>query len=489
MIKYTNKYRIKNIDTHIFIICNDHIKRLKEIVALLNIKSIPKKIYEDIKVGKDNTFEKKLYIDNYEIIFYFIGKKDKCDLKVLYKIFGEIGVSMYSENKNIQISLVGTNENEIKNQVISYILGYYQFNDFKTNGQIKNKKDTFLYHPKKKFQKIVNDSIIEAGVQNELRSLINTPANILTSTTYYKHMKDNINKMGLTKTTIKVLNEADLKKKGCNLILGVNQGSKNKAMMVILEYKNNPVSNRTIALIGKGVMFDSGGYNIKGGNFSDMKNDMTGSAIVYGIFKLLEKNNVRGHFIGLLPLVENMVDSNSIRPGDILSAYNKKTVEIIDTDAEGRLIMADALAYSNNYKPYLCIDIATLTGQAAQIFGNKSTVIMGNNNKYIQKMIQAGLMNNEKIWELPMWEEYVSLTKSNIADLKNYSYESKASTIMAGAFLSQFIPEKAHWMHLDIAGVDMLTGNTHMRKYGATGEIFRSLLYFLQNIEKESYEK
>jgi leucyl aminopeptidase len=259
--------------------------------------------------------------------------------------------------------------------------------------------------------------------------------------------------------------------------------------MVIFEYKNNPVPNKTVALIGKGVMFDSGGYNIKGGDFSDMKNDMTGSAIVYAIFKLLERNKIKGHFIGLLPLVENMVDANSIRPGDILKAYNKKTVEIIDTDAEGRLIMADALSYSKNYKPHLCIDIATLTGQAASIFGNKSSVIMGNNNKYIQKMIQAGLMNNEKIWELPMWEEYISLTKSNIADLKNYSYESKASTIMAGAFLSNFIPEKSHWLHLDIAGVDMLKNSGTMRHFGATGEILRSLFYFLKNLDKESYEK
>jgi leucyl aminopeptidase len=260
-------------------------------------------------------------------------------------------------------------------------------------------------------------------------------------------------------------------------------------MMVILEYEKNydNKKSKTIALIGKGVMFDSGGYNIKNGDFSDMKQDMTGSAIVYAIFKLLAKNQVNGRFIGLLPLVENMVDANSIRPGDILKAYNGKTVEIIDTDAEGRLIMADALAYSKKFNPYMCIDIATLTGQAATIFDNKSSVIMGNNNKYIQKMIRAGNDNNEKIWELPMWNEYVELTKSKIADFKNYTYESKAGTIMAGAFLSNFIPEKAHWIHLDIAGVDNLKHNSVMRHYGATGEILRSLFSFLQNIDKESY--
>jgi leucyl aminopeptidase len=137
----------------------------------------------------------------------------------------------------------------------------------------------------------------------------------------------------------------------------------------------------------------------------------------------------------------------------------------------------------------MCIDIATLTGQAAVIFDYKSSVIMGNNNKYIQKMIKAGIENNEKIWELPMWNEYIELTKSNIADLKNYSYESRAGTIMAGAFLSQFVPIGANWIHLDIAGVDNLSNGSNTRNYGATGEILRSLFYFLQNFNKENYEK
>jgi leucyl aminopeptidase len=211
-----------------------------------------------------------------------------------------------------------------------------------------------------------------------------------------------------------------------------------------------------------------------------MKNDMTGSAIVYAIFQLISNKKIDGHFIGLLPLVENMIGSNAIRPGDILKSYNGTTVEITDTDAEGRLIMADALAYSIKYKPYMCIDIATLTGQAGSIFGNKSSIIMGNNNSYVQKMIKMGIENNEKIWELPLWEEYIELTKSNIADLKNYSKESKASTIMAGAFLSRFIPNNTNWIHLDIAGVDNLDNGSNTRHYGATGEILRSLLYFLE---------
>lgn len=293
------------------------------------------------------------------------------------------------DKRNIMVNLVGNDILVIKNQVISYILGYYEFTDFKTNKKVdsKNRGITYFYHKKKKFQEDIENFIYEAGVQNELRSLINIPANILTSTVYSKHIKNNLP----SDVKITSYSEKQLKKMGCNLILGVNAGSKNPPIMVVLEYGKKTTANKTIALIGKGVMFDSGGYNIKHGNFSDMKNDMTGSAIVYGVFKLLSKMKVKGHFIGILPLVENMVSSEAVRPGDILTAYNGKTVEITDTDAEGRLIMADALAYSSKYKPDLCIDIATLTGQAVHIFDSKSSVIMGNNNKYIQQMIKKVL--------------------------------------------------------------------------------------------------
>jgi leucyl aminopeptidase len=344
----------------------------------------------------------------------------------------------------------------------------------------KNKTEIYFYQPKRNLKNDIELFIYEAKIQNEIRNLINTPANILNSTVYSQYIKKNIH----NDIKIKILQENDLKKLGCNLILGVNQGSKNKAVMIVLEYKNlkDKEIDKPIVLVGKGVMFDSGGYNLKLNDFSNMKNDMTGSAIVYAIFQLISNKKINGHFIGILPLVENMIGSNATRPGDILTSYDGKTVEITDTDAEGRLIMADALAYSIKYKPYMCIDIATLTGQAGSIFGNQSSVIMGNNNNYIQKMIQMGIENNEKIWELPMWEEYIQLTKSNIADLKNYSKESKAGTIMAGAFLSRFIPNKTIWIHLDIAGVDELNEETNMRNYGATGEIMRSVFSFLQII-------
>jgi len=480
--KCVSTFKKTNIDIYIFIICNNLKDNIEYISKLLNINKIPKKTFDDYKI-KDN-FEKTIYTDNFEVLFIGLGKENKCSNENLYETFGKLGVNMYNNKKNILIHLISNDENTLRNQIISYILGYYNFTDFKTNSH-KDNHITYFYHPKKKYKNIINQSIYEGVTQNEIRSLINTPANILTSTSYVSYIKKNLP----NDVKIKVLNESQLKKIGCNLILGVNQGSKNKAYMVILEYNNKTKENdKVISLIGKGVMFDSGGYSIKHGDFSDMKNDMAGSAIVFGIFKLLSKFNVEGHFYGLLPLVENMVDANAIRPGDILTSYSGKTVEITDTDAEGRLIMADALSYAGNFNPHLCIDIATLTGQASSIFDSKSSVIMGNNNKYIQKMIHSGSINNEKIWELPMWKEYIEQTKSNIADYKNVTFEASGSCIMAGAFLSNFVDPKINFLHLDVAGVDNLKYNTEKRHYGGTAEILRSVFYFLKNINKEVYK-
>jgi leucyl aminopeptidase len=473
-IKYSNILIKKNIDNYILLFNKKNNK----------FKSIPKTFFKDFIDNDNKVNDKIFYTNNSAIHFYLYENEEKNN-----KLFGTIGKSCRTLNKTTFVFLHGNDEDSVKNQVINFMLGYYNFDKYKTDGDKKLNK-IYLYHPKRSFKKVIEDALYIASVQNEIRSLINMPANLLNSIVYTKYIKSNTPK----KIKLKVYDEKILKKIGCNLILGVNNGSKYPAKLLILEYKNidkkdkdkdkdKYKKSKPVALIGKGVMFDSGGLNIKGGDFSDMKTDMAGSAIVYGTLKLLEHFNVKGHFIGLLPIVENMVDANSTRPGDILTAYNGKTVEIIDTDAEGRLIMADALAFSKNFNPYLCIDIATLTGQAAAIFGNKSAVVMGNNNKLIQDIINSGIKNNEKFWELPMWKEYVELTKSNIADYKNYTYGVSAGTIMAGAFLSNFIPQNTNWLHLDIAGVDFLKFNTNNRFSGASSESLRSLFTFLSTVK------
>jgi len=465
-IHYTKSIKKRNIDTYIINIDKKNIdKSMNKIVSSIDIPNIPKLFYK--RLFKEG--EKSIYTDNYELLFLHTND--------IYKTYGKCGkklsdVHSSNDSSNNIFIFLANNEIDIREQIVGFILGYYEFTEYQSEKSAKQEANIYFYHSNPRFKNIITETINLATVQNEIRNLINMPANDLNSITYEKYIKKNLP----NSVKMKVLDERSLKKLGCNLILGVNAGSKYPAKMIILEYGHgkNPV-----ALVGKGVMFDSGGLDVKYGDFSDMKTDMAGSGIVYGVIKLLAECNKPGHFIGLLPIVENMVDANSIRPGDILTAYNKSTVEVVDTDAEGRLIMADALAYSSKYSPRLCIDVATLTGGVSTTFGDKASVIMGNNNKLIQQMIQLGDKNHEKLWELPMWKEYIDLTKSKIADYRNYSVEAKASTIMGGAFLSNFVPSKTDWIHLDIASRDFLKSNTENRHSGATAEILRTLFYFL----------
>ncbi len=229
-------------------------------------------------------------------------------------------------------------------------------------------------------------------------------------------------------------------------------------------------------------MFDTGGINLKHGDFTDMKTDMAGTAIVYGVIKALALHGCRKRVVGLLPLVQNDIGENAIHPGDVIKSFSGKTVEISDTDAEGRLILADCLAYASSilHNEGLIIDIATLTGQVGSIFGGLATAIMGNNPDITNGIIQAGIKENEKIWELPLWPEYINATKSKIADLVNHSNVG-ASTIMGGAFLANFVKPGISWAHLDIAGVSFNENDTPTKYAGATGAIFNTLVNYLIN--------
>jgi leucyl aminopeptidase len=486
--EYTNLL-LKKMDRYVFFLCSDVKKDLLRIQKLLNIEKIPKKLIEGFngKIGD----EKILYLDDKEVYFIGYGKNDKCDESTLYHIMGSMGRSFSSNDKNIKktwIELIGDKEISIKNQIIGFILGIYNFIEYKSNKEDKKKSEEvfYFYHKKKKMKDIIEKTINEGVMQNRVRDLINEPANELNSKKYIQYIKSNLNK----KIKCKILSENELKKKGLNLILAVNAGSKNPCYLVILEYTSSKEyeKEKPICLVGKGVMFDSGGLNIKLHDFSDMKEDMAGSAIMYNIINLLAMNQIKGKYMAFLPIVENMVDATSTRPGDIIKSYSGKTVEIIDTDAEGRLILSDAINYTKNYNPKMIIDIATLTGGVSSILGNKGSVVVGTKNSSINKIKEIGKNIHENMWDLPMWEEYVDLTKSNVADIKNYSSDARASTVMAAAFLYNFLPEtkeKIDWIHIDNASVDFLSGGTSTRCAGGTGEGFRTIYnYIVDNSKK-----
>ncbi len=470
--KLTNTF-IKKVDVYVFLLCSNIKKELDRIKKIMKIDKIPKKLIEDFngKIGD----EKILYLDDKEIYFIGYGKNKDCDEKSLYSIFGKLGRSFSNSTKNIWIDMF----NPIG--ITGFILGEYSF---KMTELKKSKKEgvVYFYNKNRKMNGEYIERMEEAIEQNKVRTLINRPANDLNSRRYIEYMRKNLER----EVKMKVLKEGELKKLGLNLILAVNAGSSNPCYLVILEYCSDKryKKEKPICLVGKGVMFDSGGYNIKMGDFYDMKEDMAGSAIMYGVINLLAKTRTKGRYIALLPIVENMVDSKSTRPGDIIKSYSGKTVEIIDTDAEGRLILADAIAYSKNYNPKMIIDIATLTGGVQQVIGDKAIIMTGTKNGTISKVKSIGEDIHEKVWDLPVWDEFVSLTKSNIADVKNYTPGAHASTVMAAAFLYNFLPDqdKIDWVHLDNASVDYLASDTAERQSGGTGYGFRLIFNLIKNL-------
>ncbi len=496
----TNKL-LKKMDIYIFFVCSDLKSELERIQKLMGIEKIPKKMLEEFK-GKENE-QKKLYLDDKEVIFIGYGNKNKrnnsvkCDMNKLYNIFGHLGKQLNSgeyEDRKIWIDVVMNNKNGkngkmkknddilVENQLISFMLGAYKFDKYKEGSKRERESKIYFYIKNKIMKNKMEMAMREAETQNEIRDLINEPANILNTEMYLKYLKKHVNK----KIKMKVLNDKELRKQGLNLILAVNAGSANPAKMIILEYVSDPSfrKSKSICLIGKGVMFDTGGYNIKGGDFTSMKSDMTGSAIVYGVMNLLAENKIKGRYVGLMPLVENMIDGRATRPGDIVVSYSGKTVEITDTDAEGRLILADAMAYAGNYNPKVVIDIATLTGSASVTFGDKSGVIMGYRNGLIYKTKEIGEEVHEHMWDMPMWEEYVELTRSSVADYKNYTENAHAGAIMAGAFLSNFVPKNKdiEWLHMDIAGIGFLDNATHIRHDGGLAGGFRTLYHLSKHL-------
>jgi leucyl aminopeptidase len=272
---------------------------------------------------------------------------------------------------------------------------------------------------------------------------------------------------------------AELKKMGMNGILAVNQGSVTPPALIVLEHGKEYKEKGTVCLVGKGVTFDTGGISIKPSKgMEEMKYDKSGAIAVVATMGLVADLKLPLHIVGLAPSVENNVANDPQRPGDIIRMYNGKTVEVMNTDAEGRLILADALSYCEEFKPVAIIDAATLTGMCHHTFGDKTCGILGTDQKLIDAVQKAGETVGERCWQLPLWEEYGESIKSHHSDLKNTG-DGYAGTITAAMFLKEFVPEKTPWVHLDIAGTACCTQNRFDCQKGATGfgvRLFAELL-------------
>ena len=256
---------------------------------------------------------------------------------------------------------------------------------------------------------------------------------------------------------VEVLEREALEKLGMGSFLGVSQGSETPPKFIIMQHLKGSVGEKPVVLVGKGITFDTGGISLKpGAEMDEMKYDMCGAASVLGTFKTIAALDLKLNVIGLIPTCENMPDGRATRPGDVLTSMSGLTIEVLNTDAEGRLILCDALTYAERFEPSVVVDIATLTGACVIALGHHATGLFSNQDALAHELLRAGEAALDRAWHMPMWEEYQPLLESNFADLANIGGRA-AGSITAACFLSRFA-EKYHWAHLDIAGTAWKSG-------------------------------
>jgi leucyl aminopeptidase len=285
-----------------------------------------------------------------------------------------------------------------------------------------------------------------------------------------------------------VWGQDQIKAAGMQALLAVNQGSAHPAAFIITEYQpQTPGNYPTVALVGKGVTFDTGGLSIKASaNMHYMKSDMGGAAAVLGTLEVAAQLQMPIRLLGFIPATENSVDAHAVKPGDVIGSYAGKTIEVIDTDAEGRLILADALSYAvKQYQPNVLIDLATLTGSAVRTLGYVAGALFTHNDNLAHDLYQAGWNCGERLWRLPLWDLYKDDVKSDIADLRNFSGKPTAGAISAAKFLEAFVDDHPAWAHLDIAGVAYTDSEVNGGKTASAYGI-RLLLTYLQGLTQAS---
>lgn len=324
---------------------------------------------------------------------------------------------------------------------------------------------------------VVRDAVRRAEAVCYVRDLVNEPSAGKTPMALATRAKGLAQK---ERITVEVMEKEGLERFGMGGILGVGQGSHNPPGLVHFTYRPRVKPKKMVVVVGKGITFDSGGLSLKTAQqMETMKDDMSGAAVVFGLFRYLQEVDIPVELHGLTPLAENMPSGGAHRPGDVIRLFNGKTVEVMNTDAEGRLILADALAYGATLQPDLMIDIATLTGACVVALGNEISGAMGTDEKTMKQLVTLGRETGERFWQLPLFEGYRSHLKSRVADLKNIGKPQNAGTIIGGLFLSEFVPGSVPWVHIDIAGTAWASEDGGYIPAGATGVPLRTLIALL----------
>jgi len=470
----------------------------QSVICIMGSDHIPERLKltkseTDFAQTRLQTKEEYVFINSYNRCIYLIRLKDGISH---YKVREELRRTSYNLRKlikgNNHSELVLTSDKAYKGVVEDLaeglLLSFYTFEKYKT----KAADDAEKFYPSRL---LLHGNIADTDVKWLVdltdavyftRNLIKEPVNQLNATALAGEIKKIGKSAGFN---VEVLTKGKIEALKMGGLLAVNKGSVDPPVFCILEWHPaNSLNERPIVLVGKGIVYDTGGLNIKTGDFmAGMNGDMAGASIVTGILHTVAKTCMPLHILGLIPSTDNRPGGNAYTQGDIITMFNKMTVEIGNTDAEGRLILADAISYASKYSPELIIDIATLTGSAAMTFGNQAIAVMTNaDRKYIDLLEECGNDVYERIAELPFWDEYGELLKSDIADLKNVGGR-EAGAIIAGKFLERFAEYPL--IHMDIAGTEMLKKDDFYRLKNGSASGLRLLSTFLRRIAASYSDK
>ncbi|MBP7793176.1 MAG: leucyl aminopeptidase [Candidatus Goldbacteria bacterium] len=483
-IKFSGKIFDKNVDYCILPICKNfnygkylsH-EIVNEILSLIRKEQINSDYCGKTMLSFKNNGIKKFF-------FIGLGEPDKLTTEKIRQAAGFVIKELKTFNAKTILTIPWFDEKEKQiAQAEGLILASYDYQAPKKEKNENDIKCMCFYGFKKK---VINPTIKVCKNVFLLRDLMNMPSNIVTPT-YIENKAKEI--AGQHKLKINSFTKEQAKKIGMEAFYSVAKGSNEPAKFITLEYYGNKKSKSKTTFIGKGITFDSGGISLKpqatlSSKIEDMRFDMSGTAVVLYLIKTAAELKLKLNIIGIMPVTENLPSGTAYKPGDVLKTLSGKTVEVVSTDAEGRLILADAMTYAiKNYAPDLLIDIATLTGGCVTALGHYATGLMGNDEEMADVMKKAGEETGERMWELPLWDEYKEQIKSQNADLKN-SGGGDAATITAGCFLKEFA-EDVRWLHLDIAGTAYGVLNKDYIPNGVAGTGLRVFINFLKKLEKE----
>ncbi len=452
-------------------------------------------VVERLKTDFKGDFKEMTYFYKGQTRIYLLGLGEKPNNNDVLLAFRNLSFSQKSKFNGGQIALdfIHANFDQIaflKSAVNGTLLGSYRVGLYKSenNSQHPLSKEgseltVFLENSVENAEIIANQAVMSAETQIQIMDLVKAAPKYKTPQ-YLAEWAINSGKK--YDYSVVAFDKKECIVKGLKALMSVNAGSEQEPRFIIMEYKH-PNAKKKVGLIGKGVTFDTGGISIKpSNNMYLMKSDMGGAAAVFGTMELVAKLKLPVHLIGIVPATENMVDGAGTRPGDVIDSYSGKTIEVIDTDAEGRLILADGLAYmKKQYNPDVMIDLATLTGNVVTSLGYNAAGLFSNNDELATALAKAGEVTGERLWRMPMWEVYFEDMKSDVADIANLSSKPVAGAITAAKFLEFFIDNHTSWAHLDIAAMAIAASELGTHR-NATAYGIRLLTEYVDSVSRYS---